>query len=97
MGWWFLNPGQRPIGANLTHSRESTKAAGRRQKIAHGVSRGGRSAPCAMSSPYSASIMASTNWYRLITCVTLLTLMVSSTSGWKPTFSSIVARGNRPP
>ena len=65
MGLW--DPGRWPIGANLTHSRESTKAAERRQTIAHGVSRGGRSAPCAIPSPgrggrISAQIAGGLRW-----------------------------------
>jgi hypothetical protein len=43
------------------------------------------------------STMPKMNWYVPMTLVTRLTVTVSSTNGWKPSFSSMVATGSRPP
>src|ERR1035437_5598884 len=37
------------------------------------------------------------NWYKPMTLVTRLTVTASSSNDWKPSFSSIVATGSRPP
>src|SRR5947209_10028727 len=46
---------------------------------------------------YSPSTMPNTNLYKLITRVSRLLVIVSSTTAWNPSFSSIVATGSNPP
>src|SRR5665811_2207619 len=43
------------------------------------------------------STMPKKNWYKPMTLVTRLTVTASSSNDWKPSFSSIVATGSRPP
>ena len=53
MGLW--DPGCWPTGANLTHSRQSTKGAERRQTIAHGTGRGAGQHPALSPAPEGAA------------------------------------------
>src|ERR1019366_847443 len=43
------------------------------------------------------STIPNTNWSQFMTLVTRFTVTFSSTSAWKPSFSSMVATGSRPP
>src|SRR3954454_14383869 len=100
-GRWIFSICPATFRCSEARNRQKVDCGGKRSTFRMPVSIGSRSKNrrwFSRANPtYSASTIASTNWYTGMARVSRRVVSVSSTSDWNPSLSRMVAIGSRPP